>query len=379
MRIGILSGSDIARRRFIPALIKSGVFEFSGIGSADDGERRAVTGTGSEVSPGKRAKTMELCDQYGVKFYDSYHGLLSDEAIDAVYISLPPALHHHWCMEALRAGKHVLVEKPAATTRKDCWEMTALAGEKKLAVVENYGFLYHKQMDTIKHLIRSDEIGSIRLIRAAFGFPRRREDDFRYSRVMGGGALLDCGGYTLRLAMELLGAGMEVRDAVLMPLSGHDVDGHGYITAISGKSQDNGRGDVLAPDEDGEYQEAAYMAAAEDEGDAPEGAAAQLSFGMDNQYKCELEIWGSRGTIFTDRIFTAPPELETKVLLTKGLDKKEIISGSDDQFLKIIRVFESCIADDDLRTGMYGQMLRHNANLMKAFRLSKWFDLEMKK
>ena len=121
------------------------------------------------------------------------------------------------------------------------------------------------------------------------------------------------------------------------------------------------------------------MAAAEDEGDAPEGAAAQLSFGMDNQYKCELEIWGSRGTIFTDRIFTAPPELETKVLLTKGLDKKEIISGADDQFLKIIRVFESCIADDDLRTGMYGQMLRHNANLMKAFRLSKWFDLEMKK
>ena len=84
MRIGILSGSDIARRRFIPALIKSGAFEFSGIGSADDGERRAVTGTGSEVSPGKRAKTMELCDQYGVKFYDSYHGLLSDEAIDAV-------------------------------------------------------------------------------------------------------------------------------------------------------------------------------------------------------------------------------------------------------------------------------------------------------
>ncbi|MBO4336879.1 MAG: Gfo/Idh/MocA family oxidoreductase, partial [Lachnospiraceae bacterium] len=305
MRIGILSASDIAKRRFIPALFKADSFELCGIGIADNEERRAVSDTGGELTPGKRAKAMELCDGYGVRLYESYHELLSDEELDAVYISLPPALHSYWCMEALKAGKHVLVEKPAATKYEDCERMMALAEDKGLAVVENYGFLYHRQMKTIKKLIRDGEIGQVRLIRAAFGFPRRKDDDFRYVKALGGGALLDCGGYTLRLAGDLLGEGMELKDALLLPLEGHDVDGHGYITAVSSAAE--GDDDAVAA-----------------------GAAAQLSFGMDNQYKCELEVWGSAGTIFTDRIFTAPPELETKVMLTKGLNKKEIVTGADD-------------------------------------------------
>ena len=216
--------------------------------------------------------------------------------------------------------------------------MLALADERGLAVVENYGFLYHRQMKTIKKLIRDGEIGQVRLIRAAFGFPRRKDDDFRYVKALGGGALLDCGGYTLRLAGDLLGEGMELKDALLLPLEGHDVDGHGYITAVSSAAE--GDDDAVAA-----------------------GAAAQLSFGMDNQYKCELEVWGSAGTIFTDRIFTAPPELETKVMLTKGLNKKEIVTGADDQFLKIIEVFASCIEDQAQRDGMREKILRHNRNL----------------
>ncbi len=369
MRMGILSASDIAKRRFIPALQKSGAFELGGIGLADNEERRAVTGTGSELTPEKRAKAMELSGQYGVRLYESYHELLSDDDIDSVYISLPPALHHYWCMEALKAGKHVLVEKPVATTRKDCWEMTALAGEKHLAVVENYGFLYHRQMDMIKRLIRDGEIGKIRLIRASFGFPRRREDDFRYSRIMGGGALLDCGGYTLRLAGELMGAGMEVRDAVLMPLEGHDVDGHGYITAVNKAGRDTAGEDTAGNAADCGHPAGDICTAAAE--DVMDGAVAQLSFGMENQYKCELEIWGSNGTLYTDRIFTAPPEYETKLILTKGLDRKEIKSGTDDQFLRIIEKFRECTEDTEERTGMYGSMLRHNANLMRALNIGK--------
>lgn len=346
MKIGILSASDIAKRRFIPALFKAEAFELGGIGLADNDERSVVPGTAGELTPGKRAKAMELCDGYGVRLYESYHELLSDEDMEAVYISLPPALHSYWCEEALKSGKHVLVEKPAATKYEDCERMMSLAKEKGLAVVENYGFLYHRQMKAIKRLIREGEIGQVRLIRTAFGFPRRREDDFRYIAALGGGALLDCGGYTLRLAGELLGKDMELKDAVLMPLEGHDVDGHGYITAVSPAGSEPDKNAVAA------------------------GAAAQLSFGMDNQYKCELEIWGSAGTIFTDRIFTAPPELEIKVMLTKGLNKKEIVSGADDQFLKIIEVFASCIADKGQRDDMREKILRHNRNLKRAFDLA---------
>ncbi|MBQ7583645.1 MAG: Gfo/Idh/MocA family oxidoreductase [Lachnospiraceae bacterium] len=364
MKIGILSASDIAKRRFLPALMKCDAFEPGGIGLADDEERRAATGAGGILTPGKRAKAMELCDGYGVRLYESYHELLTDEDIEAVYISLPPALHSYWCMEALKAGKHVLVEKPAATKYEDCEKMLALAEEKGLAVAENYGFLYHRQMKMIKKLVRGGEIGQVRLIRAAFGFPRRREDDFRYAKALGGGALLDCGGYTLRLAGELLGKDMELKAALLMPLEGHDVDGHGYITAVSGggsgNSADDGGLPVNVTGSGGDNGDMAVAA----------GAAAQLSFGMDNQYKCELEIWGSAGTIFTDRIFTAPPELETKVMLTKGLSKKEISAGADDQFLKIIEVFASCIEDQAQRDGMREKILWHNMNLGAAFALA---------
>ena len=333
--IGILTASDIAKRRFIPALLKYDDFEFAGIGFATDEERNLIVHSDSKVTADKKQRAEELCTQYGVKLYESFMSIIGAPEIDAIYISLPPALHYHWCMEALKAGKHILVEKPLATSIEECEYIIKLAGKKRLVVAENYGFIYHNQMRVINELISSREIGELRLLRAAFGFPRRSEDDFRYVKKLGGGALLDCGGYTIRLAGELLGESMRLTDAILFPLEGHDVDGHGYVSAVN-----------------------------------DHGLAAQLSFGMDNQYKCELEIWGEKGIIYTDRIFTAPPEYEPKIRVMQGMETRMIEAGADDQFLGMIRAFDSGIKDERIRIDMYDRISDQNRRLMKAFELN---------
>jgi hypothetical protein len=74
------------------------------------------------------------------------------------------------------------------------------------------------------------------------------------------------------------------------------------------------------------------------------GVTAQLSFGMDNAYKCNLEVWGSKGTIFTNRIFTAPDGFAS-VVKTKIGDaaESEEILPADDSFKKSLEVFYSCV------------------------------------
>ena len=216
MRIGILGTADIAFRRFLPALQKCPDIIYAGVAS----------------------RTPEKADRFvrtfGGQAYPSYDALLLDKSIDAVYVPLPPALHYEWGQKALEAGKHLLMEKPFTTGLKEAESLLRLAGEKGLAVHENYMFLYHSQLSRIKELIADGTLGEIRLIRASFGFPKRDEGDFRYKKKLGGGALLDCGGYPVRLALELLGESARVTQARLSQPKGYEVDLYGNAVLENG-------------------------------------------------------------------------------------------------------------------------------------------------
>ena len=182
LRIGILGASDIAFRRFLPALLAVDCFEYAGIASR-------------EVS-----KTIRFEDSYGGTGYENYDTLLEDKNIDAVYIPLPPSLHFEWAMKALNKGKHILVEKPFSTSLTDTNRILEEAKKNNLAVHENYTFLYHTQLQVIENMIKEGVIGEVRLYRSVFGFPFRHENDFRYNKSLGGGSLFDCGGYPIKLA-----------------------------------------------------------------------------------------------------------------------------------------------------------------------------------
>jgi predicted dehydrogenase len=318
IRLGILGPSEIAYRRFLPALAKCGSFEYAGVAVADRNEWKSdgTEGNGDMLEKA-RLKAGTFQSEYGAIVFDSYDALLASPEIDAVYIPLPPALHYRWARAALEKGKHVLLEKPFTTGIEDTAELVGIAKAGNLALHENYAFMFHDQVSRIREMMHAGDIGELRLVRAIFGFPYRGASDFRFSAKMGGGALLDCGGYPLKMAAQLLGGTTRVIAATLEKSRGHDVDVFGSVTATN-----------------------------------DDRIVGQIAFGMDNSYKCELEIWGSEGCIFTDRIFTAPADYIARITLKKAV-VTEVEIPPCDQFLGSIEHFHRCIADSGARKDNY--------------------------
>ena len=100
--------------------------------------------------------------------HGSYEALLDDPDVEAVYISLPNSLHHEWTMHALRAGKHVLCEKPYSTRVEDVEEAYNLANARNLVLSEGFMWRHHPQATALKALL--PELGELQTIRATFSF-----------------------------------------------------------------------------------------------------------------------------------------------------------------------------------------------------------------
>ena len=183
IRIGVICPSEIAYRRFMPALKKCEGIEFAGISTADASEWNGVLI--DELKKSETEKAERFISKYGGRLYDSYASLLSSPDIDAVYLPLPPALHYRWGKAALENGKHLFMEKPFTTSLDDTRELIELARSKGLAVHENYMFAFHSQIEWIKNRIAEGAVGDIRLIRIDFGFPFRGANDFRYNKTLG--------------------------------------------------------------------------------------------------------------------------------------------------------------------------------------------------
>ena len=318
IRIGVICPSEIALRRFMPALQKVAGIEFAGIASSTAeerfGARDSYTEKEEEIIANDFKKAEVFIEQYGGKLYSSYTEICESDEIDAIYIPLPPALHFRWAKYALEHGKHVFVEKPSTLYAVDSKELAELALEKGLALHENYMFAFHRQLEEIHQMIENGDIGDVRLYRVSFGFPRRPAGDFRYMKALGGGALNDCGGYTLKYADMLLNHKGKLLAATSCADKQADVD-------ISG---------------------AALMA---DEN----GVTVQIAFGMENEYKCELEAWGSTGTLYHGRILTAPAGFVPNCTIKRGQEVETITLSEDDTFMSSIQYFTECIEKEEVR------------------------------
>ena len=338
IRIGIICPSEIAFRRFLPALRLVNDFSFSKIAIANTEE---WYGKNAKVDKEKEdvrieqemAKAKSFIDNWGGgEIVYGYEALVSSEDIDAVYLPLPPALHYKWAQKALENGKHVFVEKPSTTDYKDTSSLIEMARSKGLAFHENYMFVYHDQLRALNNVVKSGEIGEVRLYRITFGFPRRANNDFRYNKTLGGGALIDAGGYTIKYASYLLGETAKITTAHLNYLSGFEVDMYGTATMVN-----------------------------------KDGVTAQLAFGMDCDYMCEIEIWGSLGTITSNRILTAPAGFQPEYIIKKNQDFETRQLPIDDAFKKSIERFSDCIKHRDVREEEY-EIVELESRLLTDFK-----------
>ena len=263
-------------------------------------------------------KALSFVDAYGGKIYKGYHSIIASKDIDAIYMPLPPALHYQWAKKALENGKHVFLEKPSTTNFAETKDLVSIAEKRGLALHENYMFVYHSQLDAIQRVVQNGEIGEVRLYRITFGFPQRAITDFRYNKALGGGALLDAGGYTFKLATQLLGPTIRLTTATAGYTDTFDVDIFGSATMIN-----------------------------------EEGTVAQVAVGMDNDYRCDLEIWGSKGTLTTKRSLTAPDGFGPNYIIKKNQEEEIRPLPTDDAFLKSIGRFILCVNNERERDENY--------------------------
>lgn len=187
--------------------MKFGLIGFGGIGQV----RRAALESHSECTltavfdiNKKVASTLGN----DVRFFDSYESMVSSNICDAVIISTPTNFHSKQAIAALEAGKHVIVEKPMASSQEECRQM--LDASRKAGKVLTIGFnhRYFAAIKEVRKAILTNKIGELSYIRAYTGHTGLSEfkSQWMYDKdIMGGGTLMDNGIHTLDLTQYLMG------------------------------------------------------------------------------------------------------------------------------------------------------------------------------
>ena len=295
--------ANIAQRLIIPNIRKSSRFEVVAVASRNLQKARA------------------FANQFNCVALEGYQALLNMQEIDTVYMPLPTSLHYEWITKALEAKKHILCEKSFAMNFPEAKEIIEMATRQKLVVFENFMFPYHLQIEFVKSKINSGEIGQLRLFRSTFGFPPFEIDNnIRYKKILGGGALLDAGAYTLMAAQLFMGSEQKIESAILNNL-GNEVDFQGAIQLVN------------------ENQ-----------------LVSQLAFGFDNFYQNTIELWGTGGKITMERAFTAGSGYCPKIVIEKQGVKDEVSLPEDNQCFKILEDFADAIEKGEY-DAKYNQIL----------------------
>lgn len=309
--------ASIAQRSMIPAIQSVSEWELIAVASRTLG------------------KAEKFAKQFGCEAVDGYENLLNRDDIDVIYMPLPTGLHDEWITKSLQAGKHVLAEKSIAYDYESAKKMVVLAQSKNLVLMEDFMFQYHSQHNFVFKLLRDKEIGEIRVLRANFGFPPLPKDNFRYNDTIGGGALLDAAGYTVRATHFILGEDFIVKAANLFydQETGTNIFGGAFL--INNK-----------------------------------GISVQLGFGFDHYYQCNYEIWGSKGKITADRAFTPKPDYSPLIIVEKQGERHEYSMKPDNHFIGSMREFYRTITKNDAEKH-YREVLLQSKTLEDIRSLSK--------
>lgn len=278
VRIGILGCSDIARRKFIPALAKC---------------KNALLFAVSSRDSKSATRLFPDCMITG------YEELLESPHVDLIYISLPNHLHEEWSIKALEAGKHVICEKPLATSLASAEKILLCAARNRRLIYENQMFLFHPQHAIVKAMMAEGKIGQIKSLRSFFGFPSPPKGDFRLDPQQGGGAFHDLARYPLGIASYLL-------SALPHGFRGHSTWHDSLNTGVAGTA--------ITPNDE------VFM----------------FSIRFGQQYEAAYEVIGETGRIRLERAYTTPTDYGNRIFFTVENRTTEIVVPTADHFRLMI-------------------------------------------
>jgi predicted dehydrogenase len=265
LRWGILSTADIARSKVVPGIQKAQRCEVVAIASRDIERARRV------------AAELGIPTAYGL-----YEALLADPEVDAVYVPLPNHLHADWSIAAIRAGKHVLCEKPLAMTAADAQRMVDAARAGGVHLMEAFMYRLHPSWVAVRDLVASGRIGRLTSIQSWFSYYNDDATNIRNLADAGGGALYDIGCYAVNLSRMLFaGEPTRVEASVTRdPASGVDV-----LTSA-----------ILEFDD----------------------GVATFTCSTRTETDQRVHVYGTEGRISVGIPFNIPPDRRTQIFLTSG-------------------------------------------------------------
>jgi predicted dehydrogenase len=190
IRWGVLSTAKIGTEKVIPAMQLGEYCKFTAIASRQLEKAQAAA----------RRLSIE-------KAYGSYEELLADCDVDAVYLPLPNHLHVPWAIKALKAGKHVLCEKPLGLNAAEAQELLEASRKfPRLKVMEAFMYRHHPQWQWVKKRVSEGKIGELRTIQSFFSYYNSDPNNIRNKADTGGGGLMDIGCYCISLSRFIFGA-----------------------------------------------------------------------------------------------------------------------------------------------------------------------------
>jgi predicted dehydrogenase len=258
------------------------------------------------VASRSKEKAQDYASEWDIpQAYGSYQAMLDDPEIDVVYNSLPNSLHTEWTVKALKAGKHVLCEKPLATTIEEVDEMRAAAKETGNHLAEAFMYRHHPQTIKVKELVDSGILGEVRLVIGDFTFSIKSEEDVRLNPDLGGGSIWDIGCYPISYTRYIMGE--EPQEVFGWQMSGNS----GVDEVFTGQMRF--AGDVFA----------------------------QFDSGFRSPYRSRIEIVGSEASMVIPQPFN--PGLEVEIQIDRDgeiesipMPRKELYIGEVEDMADVI-------------------------------------------
>jgi predicted dehydrogenase len=196
------------------------------LGGARETDRVEIVAVGSRDG----AKAQAYAAEHGIeRAHGSYEALLADEGVDAVYIGLPNGMHHGWTLQALAAGKHVLVEKPYSRRAADAEAAFDAADAAGLVLMEAFMYRHHPQSAVVGDLVLGGSIGRLQAVKTTFTFALDDLTNVRALPELDGGALMDVGCYCVSAIRLFAGQPERVSGEQVTGSTGVDMAFHGTL------------------------------------------------------------------------------------------------------------------------------------------------------
>ena len=223
--------------------VRWGILGTGGIASTFVTDLR-LTDSGVAVAVGSRSQGSadRFADEFGIANpHASYESLVADPDVDVIYVATPHPMHHDNAILALRAGKHVLVEKPFTMNAAEAREIVRVARENGLFAMEAMWTRFLPHMTMIRSWLERGVLGDVVTVTADHGQWFAEDAEFRlFAPELGGGALLDLGVYPVSFASMVLGTPSRIVsvidaaftgvDAQTSMLFGYDSDAQAVLT-----------------------------------------------------------------------------------------------------------------------------------------------------